>query len=75
MKTADTLSVKVDKKPLKMAYYYHFTTVYNGNQFVTGVSQMGFRMNISGGGRKKISKKTRRILREVYGMTDEQLGR
>ncbi|OJU54472.1 MAG: hypothetical protein BGN96_13065 [Bacteroidales bacterium 45-6] len=71
LKTADTLSLKFDKKSLKMAYYYHFTTVYNGNHFVTGVSQMGFTLNISGGGRKKLSKKTRRILREVYGMKDQ----
>jgi hypothetical protein len=75
VKPADTVSFKFDMKSLKMIYYNHFTTVYNGNHFVTAPSQMGFTVNISGGGWKKLSMKTRRILREVYGVSEEQLGK
>jgi hypothetical protein len=72
---ADTVSFKFDMKSLNMSYYNHFTTVYDGNHFVTAPFHAGFILNISGGGRKKLSKKTRRILREVYGVSEEQLGK
>lgn len=74
---ADSLAFKIDKKELLRAFMNSEHLEYVGGHFQNMVKGLNggatFTVNISGGGKKKLSKKTKWILKNVYGVSDDEL--